>query len=88
MSCCGSQRRQLQGIRPSYPPTSPMPNETFVAPRERRFVVCFEYIGQTSLTVIGGVSGRRYRFERPGIRIIVDPHDRPSLAAVPNLRQV
>jgi hypothetical protein len=54
----------------------------------RQFVVCFEYVGPTGLTAIGGVSGRRYRFDRPGARVIVDPRDRPSLAAVPNLRQV
>jgi hypothetical protein len=34
------------------------------------------------------VSGRRYRFDRPGMRLEVDLKDRPSLAAVPNLRQV
>jgi hypothetical protein len=62
-------------------------NPAVTAPA-RRFVVCFEYIGQTGMTAIGGATGRRYRFDRPGVRVIVDPRDRPSLAAVPNLRQV
>ena len=52
------------------------------------FVVQFEYTGRTGLTVIGAVSGRRYRFDESGARVIVDPRDRPSLARVPKLRQV
>jgi hypothetical protein len=58
------------------------------SPREmtKRFVICFEYIGKTGLTVQGPVSGRRYRFAYQGARIAVDPRDRPSLLLVPNLR--
>jgi hypothetical protein len=48
----------------------------------------FEYVGTTGMTVQGPVSGRRYRFERPGSRLVVDARDRPSLAAIPDLRQV
>jgi hypothetical protein len=51
-------------------------------------VVCFEYVGGTGMTVIGGVSGQRYRFDAPGARVVVDPRDRPSMALVPVLRQV
>jgi hypothetical protein len=51
-------------------------------------VVCFEYVGGTGLTVTGGVSGQRYRFDAPGARVVVDPRDRPSMALVPVLRQV
>jgi hypothetical protein len=40
------------------------------------------------LTVIGPMSGRRYRFEARGSRVAVDPGDRASLAALPQLRQV
>ena len=54
----------------------------------RQFVVCFEYVGQSGLTAIGGATGQRYRFDRPGARIVVDPRDRPSLATVPNLKQM
>ncbi len=53
----------------------------------KQFVICFEYVGKTGLTVWGPVSGRRYRFDRQGARIVVDPRDRPSLLLVPNLRQ-
>ena len=48
----------------------------------------FEYIGQTGLTVTGPVTGRRYRFDRAGARVGVDPRDRASIAAIPVLRQV
>ncbi|MCC6860525.1 MAG: hypothetical protein IT158_18305 [Bryobacterales bacterium] len=41
-----------------------------------------------ALTVFGPVSGRRYRFAGQGARLAIDPRDRPSLAAVPRLREV
>lgn len=37
------------------------------------------------MTVLGPVSGRRYRFEGYGSRLAVDPRDAPSLQAVPHL---
>jgi hypothetical protein len=49
--------------------------------------VVFEYVGKTALTAIGPVSGRHYRFSRPGAILEVDPRDSASLAAVPNLRK-
>ncbi len=39
------------------------------------------------MTVTGGVSGTRYRFDYRGAILAVDPRDRPSLARVPHLRQ-
>ncbi len=87
MGCCGNRRTQLYETRPTRPVGSPSSVAT-AEMRERQFVVCFEYCGQTGLTVIGGATGRRYRFEQPGSRVVVDPRDRPSLATVPNLRQV
>jgi hypothetical protein len=53
----------------------------------RRFTIEFEYTGATALTV-DGPSGRRYRFAGPGSRLVVDPRDRPSLARVPQLREI
>jgi hypothetical protein len=46
----------------------------------------FEYVGATALTVIGPASGLRYRFDRPGARLAIDPRDRIALEAVPLLR--
>ena len=88
MSCCGNQRKELQAIPPTRPPSSPAPNALPKEAPVRRFVICFEYIGKTRLTAIGGATGRRYVFDRPSARIVVDPRDRPSLASLPNLRQV
>ena len=50
--------------------------------------VSFEYIGRTSLTAIGRITGRRYRFGVPGARVAVDLRDRHSLLSVPHLRQL
>ena len=47
----------------------------------------FEYIGKTALTVIGNISGRRYRFNRPGDLQSVDPRDVAGMFAVTVLRQ-
>lgn len=48
----------------------------------------FEYLGGTTMTVLGPLSGRHYRFVGHGARLAVDPRDRLSLAAVPGLREV
>jgi hypothetical protein len=58
------------------------------AQRPRLSRVFFQYVGRTGLTVVGPVTGRRYRFDRPGARLEVDLKDRSSLAAVPHLRQI
>jgi hypothetical protein len=50
--------------------------------------VVFEYVGRTGLTVIGAVSGKQYRFARPGARLEVDPRDGISMRMVPHLRQL
>ncbi len=80
----------MQGAGPARP--GPSPGGSAAAgspgPRQHRYQVCFEYVGRTALTAIGGATGRRYRFEGPGARVVVDPRDRPSLAQVPTLRQV
>lgn len=47
----------------------------------------FEYVGKTGLTVVGPVTGRRYRFASPGVLLAVDERDSPSMAGVPNLRK-
>jgi hypothetical protein len=45
-------------------------------------------VGTTGLTVQGPVTGKRYRFGNPGSRLLIDPQDAPSMAAVPHLRRV
>lgn len=51
-------------------------------------VTYFQYTGKTALTAIGPLSRQRYRFGGPGAVVEVDARDAPSLAAVPNLRQL
>lgn len=81
MSCCGQARQLLGAILTA--PRSAEPND-----KARRTIVEFEYVGASALTVIGPASGRRYRFEGPGARLVIDPRDRPGLARVSRLRQI
>ena len=48
----------------------------------------FEYTGVTAMTAVGAATGRQYRFETPGVPVMVDARDRWSLAKVPVLREV
>jgi len=86
--CCGKNRAQFQPGIPSPQPPRPAPG---ASPRPQPFRpvgATFEYVGRTGLTVRGPVTGRQYRFDRPGSRVEVDPRDRPSIAAVPMLRRL
>ena len=84
MSCCGKMRLSATG-----PATIASAAGTEVPTQgSRQSRVFFEYVGRTGLTVIGPVTGRRYRFDRPGARLEVDLKDRRSIAAVPHLRQI
>lgn len=66
----------------SLPPASSMVRGTAGAS------VQFEYVGRTSLTSIGPITGQRYRFGMPGARVAVDLRDRRSLLSIPHLRQI
>jgi hypothetical protein len=86
MSCCGRSIPHASHPLPAgWHRTSTGSSR---APLRRQFAPVFEYVGVTALTVMGGASGKRYRFERRGARLTVDAADRPSLAAVPQLREV
>lgn len=50
--------------------------------------VNFEYTGKTSLSVRGNVSGKNYRFSKPGDVQLVDYRDAYSLMGVPVLRKL
>jgi hypothetical protein len=85
MSCCGRQTSNFAA--PAMPHRTAPPHSA--APPPPRFThVYFEYAGQTGLTVTGPVSGRRYRFDRPGARLAVEPVDKPAMERVPHLRRV
>jgi len=86
MGCCGRGAPSSGGPIPlaSFQ-ASPARAAQHVQPTRQTYVF-FEYVGRTGMTVIGGVTGRHYRFDRPSARLAVDPVDKPSLLAVPNLR--
>lgn len=88
MGCCGKKREQfLAGVRTgplSNAARTPFPH--FQPARYER--VFFEYLGNTGLTVVGPVTGKHYRFDRPGARVEVDLRDRRPLTTVPRLRQI
>lgn len=48
--------------------------------------VVFEFIGQGALSVLSSITGRCYRFEQPGARLVVDNRDVGQLARVSLLR--
>jgi len=86
--CCGKSRTQFQRGTPSLQPPRPAPAASPQPQFPRYTGATFEYVGRTGLTVRGPVTGRQYRFDRPGSRVEVDPRDRPSVAAVPMLRRL
>jgi hypothetical protein len=81
--CCGRNRMQQRNTAPRPPGASPYAGGP-PPPRE----VSFVYVGNTGMTVQGPVSGREYRFDRPGARVEVDARDRILLASLRQLRQV
>lgn len=86
--CCGKNRAQFRGRTPDLqPPSHAQATSQGPQPQLGRYSgSTFEYIGGTRLTVAGSVTGREYRFDRPGARIEVDPRDTPSIAVIPLLR--
>lgn len=90
MSCCGKQRGQIGPTRTSGASFRPAPAASGAAPpAAHRFTVDFEYLGATSLTAVGPVTGRRYQFDRRLVPIVaVDVRDREALAGIPNLREI
>ena len=80
--CCG-RRSSLTGRGP------PQTISGLRSPPSRaRQTVRFQYTGATGLTVLGPITGVRYRFTVHGAVVSVDARDAPSLAAVPNLSRV
>jgi hypothetical protein len=80
--CCGRNRA---GFRPpaqsSVSAAPPPPARFHRGPR-------FEYLGKTALTVVGPVTGARYRFDRAGAQLPVNPYDSPGLARIAALRLI
>jgi hypothetical protein len=88
MACCGKERQQLYGKALIHRDIERRGDALSHREPKRYSYTYFQYLGRTGLTVVGPVSGNRYRFNGHGAIVAVDPRDRLSLSTVPNLRQV
>jgi len=93
MACCGHKRAMQYGAAPAQPNPGPSngPPATSTAPQSRPAAapaVTFEYIGETGVSAIGGVTRSLYRFAGKRDRVAVDARDAASIGNVPNLRRV
>jgi hypothetical protein len=77
--CCGRNQKSLQYNAPNRVAAFPASENT-------RLGSMFQYLGKTALTVVGPITGARYRFERPGSQLSVNPRDRAGLLRVPVLK--
>jgi hypothetical protein len=50
--------------------------------------VSFEYKGKTALSIKGNISGKNYRFTRPGDIQLIDYRDANAMMAVPVLKRL
>lgn len=80
MSCCGKARAAASG--------TPSVSRRTSAPGLTNRSVRFEYTGETSMMVIGPITGLRYHFIGPGAQSRVDARDRSHLLGIAKLRQV
>jgi hypothetical protein len=81
--CCGRNANQMASVpNRVYIPARPVPQTPEpTRPSE------FEYTGNTALTVVSPLTGRKYRFAQPGARVSVDAMDRSWIASVPHLKR-
>ena len=87
MGCCGQRRQQLRrGV-----PATRSREESVDLSSELEAVypsVYFQFLGREAVTLVGPISGKRYRFAQYGAVVAVDPRDRRSLEAVRYLTAV
>ena len=88
MSCCGKKRANLPGSVPNLQSANSARRTSSFPAVANESTLSFEYVGGSAMTVVGPITGARYRFIGYGARVNVDPRDRLSLIAVPNLREV
>jgi hypothetical protein len=81
--CCGRNQKKFLYNAPNHVTTLPTPGNAGFQSGST-----FQYLGRTALTVVGPITGARYRFDRPGSQLRVDPRDRPALLRVPVLKPV
>lgn len=88
MPCCGKKRAKASQTTQSRRVPEPAESASMWHPPAGDIPAYFQYLGKTGLTVTGPKTRKRYRFDRPGAVIAVDPRDGYALAAVSVLRQV
>lgn len=82
MSCCGGGRRSTGPVVGSSTPSRTP------APTARPTLAVFRYEGNVPITVVGPVTGAKYRFESLGAELAVDMRDRYAVRKVPRLREL
>ena len=61
-------------------PTAPLLARSSIAALQ------YTYVGRSSVTTVSPITGRQYRFDRPGAVQQVDARDRQWLERVPNVK--
>lgn len=84
MSCCGQARQPFRTTAQVIRKPAGLPS--WPAPAVLGESVSFEYTGDSTLTAVGSITRRVYRFRGPGAVLQVDPRDAPGIRAVPRLR--
>lgn len=80
MTCCGQGRGKVA--------TNGKLAASARRPGPISSAVLYQYTGATAMTVIGSISGTRYRFDQPGAKVQIDRRDLSSLAGLPNLSRL
>jgi len=83
MCNCGNKRSQYNQENNA----SSVQTKTSIITSKQYTNSIFEYVGKTALTVVGNITGRRYRFNRPGDLQSIDSRDAAGMLAVPVLRR-
>jgi len=83
MCNCGNKRSQYNQENNA----SSIQTKTSIVTSKQYTNSIFEYVGKTALTVVGNITGRRYRFNRPGDLQSIDSRDAAGMLAVPVLRR-
>ena len=84
MCNCGNKRNAL-----AAQPSAKLSNGAAPLPSQQKMWkdINFVYTGQTGLTVIGAVTGKRYRFNKNCDTQLIDYRDASGMAAVPSLKK-
>lgn len=84
MCNCGNKRGQY--VR--FSKNAPTQNIRGSIPPKMWSDVSFKYNGKTSLTAVGSVTGRHYRFNKAGVVQTIDYRDANAMIAIPVLEKI